>query len=219
MNTGLNAAHKLLTESREPHHTCLVRVFLSEWRVPAHLSAPGGAPAPILLVDPSASDAPTTRCLFPRSPVEQLSLLHLLPPPHSLVLSSFSPTSSLTTIHTHTHTRRGGGAQRHPTARTAAPLPMYGGPEALERIIVQMRTHILASQLDNSWTSLIITSCVLMPSLSGLSQRGVVFFVLLFFLNLLLTDHANAINENVSTFKCSVILCIFITQNTKVISN
>lgn len=153
--------------------------FLSEWRVPAHLSSPGGAPAPILLVDPSASDAPTTRCLFPRSPVELLSLLHFLPPPHSLVLSSFSPTSSLTTIHT--HTRRGGGAQRHPTARIAAPLPMYGGPEALERIIVQMRTHILASQLDNSWTSLIIISCVLMPSLSGLSQRGVVF-VLLFFL-------------------------------------
>lgn len=110
INVQLNAAHKLLTESREPHHTC----FFSERRVPAHLSSLSGAEAPILLLDPSVPDALTTRCLLTPSPVGQLSLLHLFPLPHSLVLSSSSPTSSLTTIHTHTHTLAG--------ARSVIPL-------------------------------------------------------------------------------------------------
>lgn len=78
-----------------------------------------------------------------------------LPP---ALVSSASLTGPLLLLLSHqftdndTHTHAGGGAQRHPTARTAAPRPMYGGPEALERIILQMRTHISAP-LERSWTA------------------------------------------------------------------
>lgn len=88
-------------------------------------------------------------CLFTRRPAQRPSHLHL--PPlllHSLVLSS--PTSSPTHTHTHSHAltcthkhtrrgreRRGRAASlrgvRTPTARTAAPPPLCGGLQALNR--------------------------------------------------------------------------------------
>lgn len=117
--------------------------FFSEWRVPTNLSSLGQSCLSILRSPTRWRRADYLRGV-PRSSSASCTCF--------LCLTHWSFTLPLPPVHwqRYTHARTQAGV------RSVIPLRAlqrhYGGPEALERIIVQMRTHILVS-LELSWTT------------------------------------------------------------------